>query len=313
MLPRMASSSLVARSFSTSLRLQNLVPFSPEQQRLVKELNASDVGSSSTQPDMININAPEHLYPGLERLRVIPKNQSFYMSNPPYEEHMRKLNELLKKHINIPTVLREETGGVSWTSFTEYSAIAGGTRLKPIQYKNLLKVLNRLSLIDPQLMPSEVFEAITPFVKDRSAHASSSLIPTLDEFGRAVTVGRRKSSSAKIFMTNNTDEVKGQILVNGKPLNEYFPRLTHRSELLYPLRVVETVGDYNIFATVRGGGNTGQAGALALGIARALVVHNPLLKSRLHQAGCLTRDSRKVERKKPGKPKARKSYTWVKR
>lgn len=303
-----------ARAFSSSsLRFQNgIIPYSSEQQKVVAKLNASDI-SSSTQQDMININAPEHLYPGFGRLRVIPKDKAFYMANPPHEENMRKLNDLLRTHINLPTVAREDTTPVSWTTFGEYSAVGGGTRLKPIQYKSLIKVLNRLSLIDPQLMPSEVWDSIAPYIKDRTSKSSSILNKTLDEFGRAVAIGRRKASSARLYMSNNTEEIKGQILVNGKPINEYFPRLAHRAEMLYPLTVVDAVGDYNIFATVRGGGTTGQSGAVALAIARALVIHNPLLKPRLHKAGCLTRDSRSVERKKPGKPKARKSYTWVKR
>lgn len=304
----------IARPFSSScLRLQSgLIPYSSEQQKVVAKLNSSE-STSSTQGDMININAPEHLYAGLGRLRVIPKDKAFYMANPPHEENMRKLNDLLRTHINLPTVTREESTPVSWSTFGEYSAVGGGTRLKPIQYKSLIKVLNRLSLIDSQLMPSQVWEAIAPFIKDRASKSSSILTKTLDEFGRAVAVGRRKASSARIYMTNNTEEIKGQILVNGKPINEYFPRLAQRAEMLYPLTVVEAVGDYNIFATVSGGGTTGQSGAVALAIARALVIHNPLLKPRLHKAGCLTRDSRTVERKKPGKPKARKSYTWVKR
>ncbi|CDO58081.1 hypothetical protein DV495_000001 [Geotrichum candidum] len=314
LLPRLASvNGATTRAFSTSLRLQNgVVPYSPMQQKLVAELNAADL-SSSTQQDMININAPEHLYAGYDRLRVVPKDPSFYMLNPPHEENMRKLNDLLRKYVNLPTVSVQEAGNISWNGMGEYATIGGGPRLKPVQYKNLIDVLNRLAVIDPQLMPGEVWEAITPYVKERTALSAASKIKSLDEFGRAVTIGRRKTSSARLYMTKNTDEIKGQILVNGKPINEYFPRLAHRSELLYPLSVVDSVGEYNIFATVQGGGNTGQSGAIALAIARAIVIHNPLLETRLKSAGCLTRDPRKVERKKPGKPKARKSYTWVKR
>lgn len=170
-----------------------------------------------------------------------------------------------------------------------------------------------MSLIDPQLLPSEVWDSITPFVRDRTSSKSSLNQKSLDEYGRAEVIGRRKTSSAKVFVTKNTEDAQGQIIVNGKPIDEYFVKLGDRDNLLYPLRVAGLVGQFNIFATVQGGGTTGQSGAVALGIARGIVVHNPLLKARLHRAGCMTRDARKVERKKPGKPKARKSYTWVKR
>jgi small subunit ribosomal protein S9 len=82
---------------------------------------------------------------------------------------------------------------------------------------------------------------------------------------------------------------------------------------MYPLKVVDSLEDYNVFVTVHGGGVTGQADAVALAMSKAIVIHNPLLKKRLSRAECLKTDRRKVERKKPGKLKARRSMTWVKR
>lgn len=301
------------RPFSmTKGNQHSILPYSQVQQKLVSELNSSNVGSS-TQQDMVNLNAPEHMIRNFDRLRVVPRDSSFYMANPPHEERMRTLNFFLRKYINLPTITREESTPISWMTFEEYSAVGGGSRLKPIQYKSLVKILNRLSLIDPQLMPNEVWEAITPLVRNRASKTSSMLHNSLDKHGRAVAIGRRKTSSARVYVSKNTDSAQGQILVNGKSINEYFPRLVDRDALLYPLKAVDLVGQFNIFATVQGGGPTGQSNSIALGIARGIVIHNPLLKPRLHRAGCLTRDARKVERKKPGKPKARKSYTWVKR
>lgn len=310
MLPRFKPQ--LARAFSSSIPRPSGIPYTSVQQQLVKHLNASNVGSS-TQQDMVSLNAPEHMTRDLDRLRVVPKDTTFYMSNPPHEESMRHLNNLLRKHINLPTVSREETTPVSWMTLQEYSAIGGGSRLKPIQYKSLVKVLTRLSLIDPQLMPNEIWEGLRPFVRDRGSKSLSITQKELDEYGRASAIGRRKTSSVCIYVTKNTESAQGQVLVNGKSITEYFPRLVDRDAMLYPLKAVDLTGQFNIFATVQGGGLTGQSNAIALGIARGIVMHNPLLKSRLHRAGCLTRDARKVERKKPGKPKARKSYTWVKR
>lgn len=302
---------VLSQSFSTSSATLNIAGLSPHQKQ-IQELNSGNSSTTVTQ-EMVGLSDSQNLLRTMERLRVVPKETAFYMANPPHEERLRELNDILRKYINLPTIDREEASPVSWISFEEYAAIGGGSRLKPIQYKTLLKVLNRLSLIDPQLMPSEVWEGISPFFRDKGVKTSLSVQKQLDQYGRAVCIGRRKTSSAKVYVTRNTEAAQGQILVNGRSLTSYFPRMVDRNAMLYPLVVAGLEGQFNIFATVTGGGTTGQSNAIALAIARGIVIHNPLLKSRLHRAGCLTRDARKVERKKPGKPKARKSNAWVKR
>lgn len=300
------------RNFQTTARLAlPKATFTDIQRKLVNQLDTTS--NVDANREMVGLNDSAHLMRSLDRLRVVPNDTSFYMANPPHEETMRKLNALLRTYINLPIVSREETEHIAWITFQKYASNHGGTRLKPVQYKSLIRVLNRLASIDPQLIPSEVWSAITPFIRDRTASSTSIGLKSLDEFGRAVAVGRRKTSSARVFVTKNTDTAQGQILVNNKPITEFFPKMADRESILFPLKVADLVGQFNIFATVQGGGTTGQSGAVALGIARGLVIHNPLLKARLHRAGCMTRDSRMVERKKPGKPKARKSYTWVKR
>ncbi|KAJ1859958.1 37S ribosomal protein S9, mitochondrial [Coemansia sp. RSA 2703] len=105
----------------------------------------------------------------------------------------------------------------------------------------------------------------------------------------------------------------GQVLVNGRPLPDYFIRSTDRESVLFPFTVANKVGRYNVFIRVRGGGHTGQAEACQLAIARALYAANRKAHANVRAAGLLFTDGRRVERKKTGKPKARKSYTWVKR
>ncbi|KAI8318892.1 hypothetical protein GQ54DRAFT_299779 [Martensiomyces pterosporus] len=105
----------------------------------------------------------------------------------------------------------------------------------------------------------------------------------------------------------------GEILVNGKPLAEYFSRDTDRESVLFPFQVISKIGQYNAFVTVRGGGHTGQAEACQLAVARALYAVNRTTHANIRLAGLNRADGRVVERKKTGKPKARKSYTWVKR
>jgi len=124
-----------------------------------------------------------------------------------------------------------------------------------------------------------------------------------------VTVGRRKTSTARIFLQKGT----GDITVNKKKLEEYFGREVAQMVVRQPLETTELTDGVDIKATVSGGGSFGQAGAIRLGIARALVEYDENLKPALKKEGFLTRDSRKVERKKVGLRKARKRPQYSKR
>ena len=121
--------------------------------------------------------------------------------------------------------------------------------------------------------------------------------------------GRRKTSAARVFVSSGT----GNITVNNQPLDRYFGRQTARMIVRQPLEVAEVADKVDIKVTVRGGGNSGQAGAIRHGIARALVEQDESLRSPLRQAGFLTRDAREVERKKVGLRKARKRPQFSKR
>ena len=121
--------------------------------------------------------------------------------------------------------------------------------------------------------------------------------------------GRRKSSVARVFMSPG----KGKFQVNGKPFKDYLCRETLATIVLQPLVAVENEKAYNIDVNVDGGGLTGQAGAIRLGISRALLAVNDDYRSILKGKGFLTRDARKVERKKPGQPGARKNFQFSKR
>jgi small subunit ribosomal protein S9 len=122
-------------------------------------------------------------------------------------------------------------------------------------------------------------------------------------------VGRRKTSVARIFLRPGS----GRWSVNGRPPEDYFPRAAHQARIEDPLRVAESEGRFDMEARVRGGGLTGQADAIRMGVARALVAHDEDLRVALRESGMLTRDPRKVERKKPGRPKARKRFQFSKR
>ncbi len=122
-------------------------------------------------------------------------------------------------------------------------------------------------------------------------------------------VGRRKTSVARILLRSG----HGQWSINGRPLDDYFPRPAHRIRVEDPLRVADSEGAFDVQVRVRGGGLTGQADAIRLGLARALAANDDEVRALLRENGMLTRDARKVERKKPGRPKARKRFQFSKR
>ncbi len=124
-----------------------------------------------------------------------------------------------------------------------------------------------------------------------------------------IAVGRRKDAIARVKLT----EGSGKITVNSREFEKYFPLETHRGEVMRPFVVTDTVGRYDANVNVRGGGMTGQAGAVKLGIARSLVAVDEDMKTALRGAGLLTRDPRMVERKKYGQKKARKRFQFSKR
>ncbi|TCS70464.1 SSU ribosomal protein S9P [Sulfuritortus calidifontis] len=121
--------------------------------------------------------------------------------------------------------------------------------------------------------------------------------------------GRRKSSVARVFIKAG----KGQIVVNGKPVDQYFARETGRMVVRQPLVLTEKEGTFDIMVNVAGGGESGQAGAVRHGITRALIEFDPSLKTALKHAGLVTRDAREVERKKVGLHKARRRKQFSKR
>ena len=131
----------------------------------------------------------------------------------------------------------------------------------------------------------------------------------LDKFGRAYATGRRKDAVARVWLKPGS----GKIVINGRDQTVYFARPTLRLVINQPFDVAERREQYDVIATVVGGGLSGQAGAVKHGIAQALTRYEPALRGPVKQAGFLTRDSRAVERKKYGKAKARRSFQFSKR
>ena len=133
--------------------------------------------------------------------------------------------------------------------------------------------------------------------------------PKIDTLGRSYATGRRKESTARVWVKRGT----GKISINGKEMVSYFARPVLQMQLNFVFDVTERKDQFDVIATVKGGGLSGQAGAVRHGLSRALSLFEPDLRKPLKTAGMLTRDSRVVERKKYGRAKARKSFQFSKR
>jgi len=133
--------------------------------------------------------------------------------------------------------------------------------------------------------------------------------PVRDKLGRAYATGKRKDAVARVWVKPGS----GKVIVNGKDISVYFARPVLQMILKQPFTVANVEGQFDVMATVTGGGLSGQAGAVKHGISKALQLYEPSLRGALKAAGFLTRDSRVVERKKYGKPKARRSFQFSKR
>ena len=160
---------------------------------------------------------------------------------------------------------------------------------------------NESPLIDPNMVSTPAEATPAPVITAKPA--------TPDKGGFIWGTGRRKSSVARVRIKPG----KGTLKINNREVHEYFSQEKDRNAVAAPLKATDTITGLDVFVNVQGGGTTGQAGATMLGIARALKNYDPNLMKALRDGGYLTRDSRMVERKKPGKPGARRSFQFSKR
>jgi small subunit ribosomal protein S9 len=152
-------------------------------------------------------------------------------------------------------------------------------------------------------------QSLQDLAPQAAATAAPVHVQKLDKLGRAYATGKRKNAMARVWVTRGA----GRILVNDKDFSEYFARPVLQMIVQQPIVAASRGGQYDVRATVSGGGLSGQAGALRHGISRALTYYEPELRGVLKKGGFLTRDSRVVERKKYGKRKARRSFQFSKR
>lgn len=242
--------------------------------------------------------------------RLLPTLPTFYTQNPPHEQNMSELRYMMSKYGGLPKQELHLVERKQWMARGQYALNGGGTRLKSKEYSELVKGLVSLNEIHPQFKNDELLSFLNRFIRKSNILENPKKLKELDHLGRAVARGTRKSSTAKVYVAKGD----GQVLVNNqRSLNNYFVKMKDRESIMYPLKVIGQLGAFNVYITCSGGGVTGQAEAAMHALAKALLIFNPLWKTRLFKAKLLTKDYRHVERKKPGKVKARKMPTWVKR
>lgn len=205
--------------------------------------------------------------------RIIPASPSYFTGEPVFNDNLLKLQALLNKHQAIPQVPADRAPRMAWLRLSQYRSNTG-ERIGASKYSQILRLLTRLNRIHPQLRPGEITRILESYQRPGSAKLQQAKPGTIDVHGRSKGVGRRKESSAQVFLVEGT----GEILVNGKSVVEAFPRIHDRESAIWPLKISERLDKYNIFALINGGGVTGQAEAMTLAVAKALLVHEPALK-----------------------------------
>lgn len=253
---------------------------------------------------MVSANATAHT----PFARAVPVSPSYFSRQPIFNDSFVVVQDLARKYARLPILPKDKVALTAWRTKEQYRLVTG-EHVKGRDYAACLKLVKRLHQIHPDLVPDEVTKGVQSFKRDVNHYLNKPSPIPVDKFGRSLGVGKRKSSVARAFVVEGT----GEVFVNGKPLSEAFGRLHDRESAVWALKSTERLDKYNVWALVQGGGTTGQAEAMTLAVAKALCAHEPALKNPLRRAGCITRDPRVVERKKPGHVKARKMPTWVKR
>jgi small subunit ribosomal protein S9 len=210
--------------------------------------------------------------------RAVPVSASYFSRTPQFNDRFVNLEKLAKTYANLPLVPAADVERVAWLTLADLR-LSLGEPVKATDYVRCLSIIKRLHQIHPQLKPAAVTEALEDFKRGVQAFLNVPTPITIDKFGRALGVGKRKSSTARAFVV----EGDGQILINGKTLADYFGRVHDRESAVWALHATQRIDKYNVWARVEGGGTTGQAEALTLAISKALMAHEPALKPALRR------------------------------
>ena len=238
-------------------------------------MTSRSVSASIAAPEIDFENLPP---PNPANARVVPVSPSYFTAKPEFTDNLLDLRALLRKYQTLPIVAPGQAPRVAWKTIPQYRLMVG-ENVRASKYHKIVEVLHRLNQIYPSLVPQPLKDAIEPYKRDVNPYANVRKPGTIDADGRAYGVGRRKSSSAKVFLVQGG----GEVLVNGKSINSVFGRVHDRESALWALKATGRIDKYNVWALATGGGSTGQAEAITLGLANALMVHEPMLKPALRR------------------------------
>lgn len=205
--------------------------------------------------------------------RALPVSPSYFSRQPEFNDSYLMLQKLMRQYAHLPTVSADQLEKAAFRTLRDYR-LAVGEEIKASEYARAMTLVKRLHKIHPSLQPASVKDAIAKFKRDINPHSNVTKPIYIDKFGRALGVGKRKTSTARAWVVEGT----GEVLVNGKSLADAFGRVHDRESAMWALKATQRVDKYNVWALVDGGGTTGQAEALTLAVAKALMAHEPALK-----------------------------------
>lgn len=282
--PSMASSllrgTLSALSRATVVRAPSTVSLvTPVVCRTVR--NASTYGTTATNPD-----------DDMLAFREKPDSLSYFTGNYKYNDLLIELNAMFKVHNKplqqsnvasspsdlVPNATADPSTQVYTWKLRDKMSEYLGIPLTTSQWRKIVTQLNMLASL-PKPLPAQVEAELAKYTRFDATQQLQIKKKELDDLGRAFAVGRRKESSARCYVV----EGEGKVLVNGQELGSYFNRLIDREEVTWPFECTNTLGKYNAWIVVEGGGSTGQAQAIKLGLGKALLVHDPELKPTLRK------------------------------
>lgn len=245
----------------------------PVQKRSVSTIAKTEAQTTpaSQGSDIMEQNA-------LQPARIIPVSASYFTGSPVFNDNLLRLQDLLAKNERLPMIPPDQVPRISFLRLEQYRS-SSGESIAVSKYAQILRILARLNRISPVYRSKAVEQALQEFRRSGSTKVREMHFGSLDKTGRSAGVGRRKESVAKVYLVEGT----GEILVNGKSIVHVFPRLHDRESAMWPLKVSQRLDKYNVFAIADGGGVTGQAEAITLGLAKALLVHEPALKPLLRR------------------------------
>jgi small subunit ribosomal protein S9 len=253
---------------TTASRPSELVSSTPEKFTAAPPINFETQDGGKKGGGKINLRS----------LRIVPASPSYFSAKPTFTDDFISLQALLRTVATLPTVSPAEAPKVAWKTIDQYR-IMTNEPVKTLRFHKMVHILRRLNCIHPSLMPKEVSDAMQRYKKPTQPGDIKPAPGIIDELGRAKGVGRRKTSSAVAWVV----EGEGECLINGKSLAQFFGRLHDRESAVWALKSTQRLDKYNVWGLVTGGGVTGQAEALTLAVAKALLVHEPALKPALRR------------------------------